>query len=389
MKMEMIRNLRPEGNKRRRNSYISALDENNVILETAEMIRRKSVETKWNVQKIKLTNVISQESEASSECSISSRRGNLSPTRTPSSLSRSSSSIHEIELPEVFLAYPEITPRHNDEKIKMTNVEFTDRKDSLFSRKNSSSGLSIKRNDSGFSISTYQSLLAPSSTRHSAVTLNNLPDNRSTPDNMNKTEERRNSDQTYSRNYQNRQRRLSDQTFVKLQNFKDNEKNKGQSNSKESLSFTRDNVKLSPDDWKPVNSRENRQSLIRNDSETSLKSSRRGSVNLITPKMMRRRFSEQLILEGGLRSEAEFEDLVEEDAEESFTAANARKKVTLKRHYYPEGNYGYIVMFVAIIVQLLCHGLQLGSGVLMRPAMNKYHATPENAGKIYSYLFIC
>ncbi|EFN84990.1 hypothetical protein EAI_17331, partial [Harpegnathos saltator] len=114
---------------------------------------------------------------------------------------------------------------------------------------------------------------------------------------------------------------------------------------------------------------------------------RRSSAVTITPKMMRRRFSEQLILEGGLGSVGEFENLAdqaddadEEEEEESLTAINARRKITLKRHYYPEGGWGYVIVVITILVQLISHGLQLASGLLMNPAMTRFEQTVGNSG---------
>lgn len=109
---------------------------------------------------------------------------------------------------------------------------------------------------------------------------------------------------------------------------------------------------------------------------------RRSSAVTITPKMMRRRFSEQLILEGGLGSVGEFENPADqaEDEEESLTAINARKKITLKRHYYPEGGWGYVIVVITILVQLISHGLQLASGLLMNPAMARFEQTVGNSG---------
>lgn len=117
---------------------------------------------------------------------------------------------------------------------------------------------------------------------------------------------------------------------------------------------------------------------------------RRNSAVPITPKMMRRRFSEQLILEGGLGSLGESENLFdqlgnvaeeeEEGAEKSFAAINARKKITLNKHYYPEGGWGYVIIIITILVHLISHGLQLASGLLMSPAMTRFEQTFENSG---------
>jgi len=110
--------------------------------------------------------------------------------------------------------------------------------------------------------------------------------------------------------------------------------------------------------------------------------------------MMKRRFSEQLILEGGLGSVGESENLFEqlenvEEAEESFTAINARKKITLNKHYYPEGGWGYVIILITILVHLISHGLQLASGLLMSPAMTRFEQTVENSGTTYRTLLTC
>lgn len=113
---------------------------------------------------------------------------------------------------------------------------------------------------------------------------------------------------------------------------------------------------------------------------------RKSSAIPITPKMMRRRFSEQLILEGGLGSVGESEDLIQpenvENEDESLTALNAWKKITLRKHYYPEGGWGYVIVIITILVHLISHGLQLASGLLMSPAMTQFEQTVENSGTI-------
>lgn len=126
---------------------------------------------------------------------------------------------------------------------------------------------------------------------------------------------------------------------------------------------------------------------------------RKNSAVPITPKMMRRRFSEQLILEGGLGSVGESENLFdqlgnvegeeEEGAEKSFIAINARKKITLNKHYYPEGGWGYVIIIITILVHLISHGLQLASGLLMSPAMTRFEQTFENSGTTRGTLSTC
>lgn len=107
---------------------------------------------------------------------------------------------------------------------------------------------------------------------------------------------------------------------------------------------------------------------------------RKNSAIPITPKMMRRRFSEQLILEGGFGSAGESENLIDQPEDDSLTAINARKKITLKKHYYPEGGWGYVIVIVTILVHIVSHGLQLTSGLLINPMMTQFQQTIENTG---------
>lgn len=107
---------------------------------------------------------------------------------------------------------------------------------------------------------------------------------------------------------------------------------------------------------------------------------RKNSAVPITPKMMRRRFSEQLILEGGFGSAGESENLIDHPENDSFTAINARKKITLKKHYYPEGGWGYVIVIVTILAHIVSHGLQLTSGLLINPMMTQFQQTVENTG---------
>ena len=40
-------------------------------------------------------------------------------------------------------------------------------------------------------------------------------------------------------------------------------------------------------------------------------------------------------------------------------------KATIRQHYYPEGGWGFVVVIVAVIVQVISHGLQLSFGILI------------------------
>ncbi|EEB18530.1 conserved hypothetical protein [Pediculus humanus corporis] len=53
-----------------------------------------------------------------------------------------------------------------------------------------------------------------------------------------------------------------------------------------------------------------------------------------------------------------------------------RKVTTLTRHYYPENNWGYVIVTCSVMVHILCHGLQLSAGVIMIPAASKFTTDP-------------
>lgn len=400
----------------RRRSYSAAMEEENAVVQSEELIRPRSIVVRGNQlnSKKKLIGLRSHDSAGSSVSSSSSlrRSASRSVTRTPTSsaTSRSSSVNDEVEVPKVFLAHSDITARfvkpHFTARKMMTDC--TCRQDSLssISARESLSSYSIRRQDSGYSISTCQSVLAPSSVRNSVNTLNASIESKLHQHQIGaasfRISERRHSDQTFSRQCFNKgRRRFSEQSLIK-ETFAGTARNIGtpendlkpcrllavHGREQSKLFPPRDSHADSPAGGNQRvivgNALRGKRSIVRQDSDTSVRSSRRGSLGPVTPKMLRRRFSEQLILEGGLGNEPEFDELVAgdvDDAEDSLTAANARRKVTLKRHYYPEGNWGYVVAVVAIIIHSICHGLQLGFGVLLLSIPIQFDKKISDAGK--------
>lgn len=55
-----------------------------------------------------------------------------------------------------------------------------------------------------------------------------------------------------------------------------------------------------------------------------------------------------------------------------IVAAEVRQLLTLKQHYYPEGGWGWVVVFVGVLVQLLSHGLHVASGVLVGEVVRRF-----------------
>ncbi|GLV44010.1 hypothetical protein CBL_12694 [Carabus blaptoides fortunei] len=52
--------------------------------------------------------------------------------------------------------------------------------------------------------------------------------------------------------------------------------------------------------------------------------------------------------------------------------ADLRQLLTLKQHYYPEGGWGWIIVVVGVLVQVLAHGLQGAGAVLWRETVAKF-----------------
>ncbi|XP_048513586.1 monocarboxylate transporter 10-like isoform X3 [Athalia rosae] len=262
--------------------------------------------------------------------------------------SAASSSNPLIELPEIFHSAKIVPIR------KMSNhhcCQCQCRNDSIASTAESDSVRKTNRRGSDYSVSTCQSLLLPSSGRSSVGNLNVRTVGEATG---HRSSGRRHSDHLQS--FPPRQRRLSDQS-ADFRSFDgaSAKKREGvkpvQSNKRATTHVCKDKAKIPSS---------------RRDSGLSLSSLRRDSGASVTPKMLRRRFSEQLILEGGLTRYVDPADREEEDeTEESLTTMNARKRITLKKHYYPEGGWGFTVLLVAVLIQLLCHGLQTGNGPFM------------------------
>lgn len=69
------------------------------------------------------------------------------------------------------------------------------------------------------------------------------------------------------------------------------------------------------------------------------------------------------------------------------TKLDARQLLTLTRHYYPEGGWGWGVAIAATLVQMLAHGLHQAASVLAVEAVKRFG--PEirmQAGLLKLYL---
>ncbi|CAL7945904.1 unnamed protein product [Xylocopa violacea] len=423
--------------RKRRDSYSAAIINETSISDEGSLNSRRS-ETPVKSQQLvlqKRTRLPDNSSLESESWSTASSLMKRELTRTPSTdTSRSWS--ESIEIPEIFLSHPELVGRLarcrcflaaklsiSSEcqcqcrcQCRCSQCQYYRRKISSCSSRDQAFLGGFRRKDSSYSVSTCQSILPPSSGRNSFASLyHEGKEEGREPVHVDGVIERRHSDQTQSprggKIGRADSRRFSEQTLVRVGSECCGRRNSGcvaeagasrpiiartcPRYHPEKVTGTR-----STESWPPLHN-ESRETELARETQTDGRlggarqkkekrdengsgERRRSSVS-ITPKMMRRRFSEQLILEGGLGSVQDYEDLLEGPAdgaeEESLTMANARKRITLKRHYYPEGGWGHVIVLVAILVQVICHGLQLGSGVSLSSTAEQFESDVAHAGR--------
>ncbi|XP_046490646.1 monocarboxylate transporter 10 isoform X1 [Neodiprion pinetum] len=56
----------------------------------------------------------------------------------------------------------------------------------------------------------------------------------------------------------------------------------------------------------------------------------------------------------------------------SRLVADLRQLLTLKQHYYPEGGWGWVILVVGVMVQILSHGIHGASGVILPQVANRF-----------------
>ncbi|KAG8273294.1 hypothetical protein J6590_023803 [Homalodisca vitripennis] len=62
-------------------------------------------------------------------------------------------------------------------------------------------------------------------------------------------------------------------------------------------------------------------------------------------------------------------------------AIDPKKAATLTRHYYLEGDWGWVVVVASVLVHLLHHGLQLSWGVLLEPTARRFTTSITDTGQ--------
>mgnify|MGYP005984650319 FL=1 len=67
---------------------------------------------------------------------------------------------------------------------------------------------------------------------------------------------------------------------------------------------------------------------------------------------------------------------------------DARKTTTLRRHYYLEGGWGWVVVVCSVLVHVLNHGVQLSCSQLILPGAEKFKVeTVHFAGEFFVILW--
>lgn len=69
----------------------------------------------------------------------------------------------------------------------------------------------------------------------------------------------------------------------------------------------------------------------------------------------------------------------------SRLVADLRQLLTLKQHYYPEGGWGWVILVVGVMVQILAHGIHGASGVILPQVTARFGTRIEiQSGKSFS-----
>lgn len=66
-------------------------------------------------------------------------------------------------------------------------------------------------------------------------------------------------------------------------------------------------------------------------------------------------------------------------------AAELKQLLTLRQHYYPEGNWGWLVMVAGFCVQALTHGLQLSYAVQLDVIARRFGRRTYESGKCFCF----
>ena len=90
-----------------------------------------------------------------------------------------------------------------------------------------------------------------------------------------------------------------------------------------------------------------------------------------------------LISGGELRIQRDSETGETEDNSVITNSSSDRKRriASIFQHYYPEGGWGIVLLLVAVIVQIILHGLLLSYGVLLSKVVRRFRVSLVESGR--------
>lgn len=87
-------------------------------------------------------------------------------------------------------------------------------------------------------------------------------------------------------------------------------------------------------------------------------------------------------------SELPSEEIPEEARGGTGQTEDPNKKETIGRHYYPEGGWGWVVVVMALMVQVVAHGLHQAGGVMLLHTLAKFPESSLLAASKLTCLFV-
>ena len=89
------------------------------------------------------------------------------------------------------------------------------------------------------------------------------------------------------------------------------------------------------------------------------------------------------LISGELRIQRDSETGETEDNSVITNSSSDRKRriASIFQHYYPEGGWGIVLLLVAVIVQIILHGLLLSYGVLLSKVVRRFRVSLVESGR--------
>lgn len=72
-----------------------------------------------------------------------------------------------------------------------------------------------------------------------------------------------------------------------------------------------------------------------------------------------------------------------QDEPKNGARLDLRQLMTLRQHYYPEGGWGFIIIFIGLIMQCIAHGIHMSAGVVLVEIMRTFHVSSTKSGDNY------